>query len=121
MAQNQWQILIVVALIIVISANNITQAFNINPDACTTLVKNLISQELVNNDPEGAMRLIMIHFDRDQCLEDASELNQECLNQVAMVFLKLVKNNPENFEITPEQISTTIDHDSELSNVCPST
>ncbi|CAO2817351.1 unnamed protein product [Amaranthus hypochondriacus] len=124
MAQNQKQILMVVALIIVISANNIAQALDFDPVACTTLVNELkndelIRQKLANNDPNGAMQLTMDHFNGNQCLKDFSELNQECLSQIANDFLDLVKNtNPEDFDITQEEVIATIDQGSELSGVC---
>ena len=62
MAQNQRQILMLMALIVAISVNNIAQALNINPDACAILFNNLKSnfrRELANNDPQVAIQFIM--------------------------------------------------------------
>ncbi|CAO2817352.1 unnamed protein product [Amaranthus hypochondriacus] len=125
MAQNQWQILLVVTLIAVISANNIAQALNINPDACALFVTNLkndsfINQPSANTDPKVKIQFIMDQFKDGECLIDFPELDQECLSQVAKDFFDLVQTTPEDFDITPEQVLTTIAQDNVLPDVCSS-
>ncbi|CAO2817353.1 unnamed protein product [Amaranthus hypochondriacus] len=123
MAQNQRQILLVVALIVVISASNIAQALNINPNACALFVTNLkndpfFHQPSANTDPNAKIQFIMDQFKDDRCLIDFPRLDQECLSQVAKDFLNLVQTTPGDFEITPEQVLTTIAQDNDLPNVC---
>ena len=128
MAQNQRQILMLMALIVAISVNNIAQALNINPDACAILFNNLKSnfrRELANNDPQVAIQFIMnllkgeFFFLRDQCIEDFPELDQKCLSQIAKHFLNLISNSGD-FNISPNEVSTIIDQDNELPRFCPS-